>query len=323
MYLLFLGTGAGLPSKRRNVSAIVLSITETNRCLWLFDCGEGTQHQFLKSPAKLTKLRRIFLTHLHGDHLFGLPGLLSSRSFQAPDKPLSVYGPPGTTQWIENALTLSGTHLSYPLDVVEVDTAQAGESAHLAAVVCEDGEPVVSAAALNHTITCVGYRIAERDRPGRLDRDRLQAMGIPPGPIYKRLQQGESVTLPDGRVIDGRTLTGPPRRGRTVAILGDTAPCANAVRLAQEADVLVHEATFAAADEALAATYRHSTSLQAAWVAREAGARRLLLTHVSSRYSEDDLQRLLDEARSVFPDTDLAHDLWVCPVPKPGDTGGA
>lgn len=312
MELTFLGTGAGLPSKRRNVTAIALNLLDEAGCYWLFDCGEGTQHQILHSHVKLSRLTHIFITHLHGDHIYGLPGLLTSRSYQGGIDRLTIFGPRGIRTFVDTALKLSGAHLTYELKIKEI--AEEG-------VLWEDGKFRVEAANLQHRMDCYGFRIVEKDKTGRLDADRLRELGVPPGPLYGRLKSGETVTLPDGRVVDGSKLVGPPISGRVIAILGDTRKCDASVQLAKKADVLVHEATFSADKAELAREFYHSTTVDAAEVAREAGVRTLILTHISSRYGEDDSGQLLQEARAVFPDTFIAHDGWTytIPAPKPDD----
>lgn len=305
MDLYFLGTGAGMPSKGRNVTSIALRLAEERGTFWLFDCGEGTQHQVLHSPLKLGKLEYIFITHLHGDHIFGLPGLLSSRSYQGGDTPLTLFGPPGIRTYLETALTLSQTHLAYELKVQEI----AG------GIVFADDQFEVTAAEVEHRIACFGYRVRERDRPGKLDEARLRADGVPAGPLYGRLKRGEDVALDDGRIVRGADYVGAPIAGRTVVIMGDTRRCAAAVELARGADVLVHEATFAADLAPMAQQYYHTTSTDAAEVAAEAGAKALILTHISSRYAGEEAEALAAEARSVFPNTVVAYDHTVVSVP--------
>ncbi|WP_127584568.1 ribonuclease Z [Paenibacillus koleovorans] len=312
MDLYFLGTGAGMPAKERNVTAIALRLYEERGTFWLFDCGEGTQHQVLHSPLKLGKLEFIFITHLHGDHIFGLPGLLSSRSYQGGETPLTLFGPRGIRAFVEQALTLSAAHLAYQLHIVELEdvSAEAGSASAdgVGRVVFADEQVEVTVAEVEHRIASYGYRVRERDRPGKLDEAKLRAHGVPAGPLYGRLKRGEDVALPDGRVLRGADFVGAPVPGRTVVVLGDTRRCASAVRLSRGADVLVHEATFAGELEPMAQQFYHTTSLGAAEVAEEAGAKKLILTHLSSRYSNDSGQSLLDEARTRFPNTELAHD---------------
>ncbi|CAM3713018.1 ribonuclease Z [Alicyclobacillus pomorum] len=299
MELLFLGTGAGLPAKSRNVSAIALQLLQERGTEWLFDCGEGTQHQILRAPVKLHRLEKVFITHLHGDHIFGLPGLLSSRSFHGAPSPLQVYGPPGLRSFVECALSISSTHLTYPVEWVEVRPG----------VVWSDERFEVRCELLDHVVPSYGYRVTERDKPGALRSDALKALGVPPGPIYGTLKAGGRVVLENGTVLDGREFLDPPIPGRTLAILGDTRPCASVRTLAQDADVLVHESTFHSDLAPLAHQYGHSTALDAAKMAHEAGTHALILTHISARY-QDDVTHLLDEARAVHPNTYVATDFW-------------
>lgn len=304
MELTFLGTSAGVPCKTRNVTAMVLSPLENRFELWLFDCGESTQHQMLHTAFNPGKLTRIFITHLHGDHIFGLPGLLCSRSMAGSHAPLAVYGPPGIAEFIEATLRLSGSWAGFPLEVNEIAPG----------LVFDDGDVRVTATPLAHPVPCFGYRIAQYDKPGALDAARLIAEGVPPGPLFQRLKRGETVTLADGHVIDGRDFLGPPLAGKTLAIFGDTGPTNAALELAQNVDVMVHEATLEAAMAEKANSRGHSTTVQAASVAHAANAGRLILTHFSSRYDAVGCEALLAEAQAVFPASELAHDLLTVTV---------
>ncbi len=301
MKVTFLGTSSGTPTRHRNVTSIALQFTQQAR-LWLFDCGEGTQHQILRSPLKLSQLEKIFITHLHGDHLFGLSGLLASRSLQdGALTPVTIYGPQGLGEYVRATLDLSRTHLRYP---VKVETISPG-------TVCEDETTVVTTLPVLHGMPAFGYAVTERDQKGRFDVERASSLGISPGPIYGKLKAGETVTLSDGTVIDGKSLVGEDRPGRKFVFCGDTTYTPRAVELAQNADLLIHEATYAGSDLALAERANHSTSLMAARVANEANAKRLYLTHFSARYESEggvSLIDLLEEARTVFPETYLARD---------------
>lgn len=321
MELYFLGTGAGAPSRARGVSALAVRFDQ-GRDVWLFDCGEGTQQRILEAPFSAGQVVRIFLTHLHGDHLFGLPGLLGSRSLQDhAGRPLQILGPAGIAAYLAESLRVSGTRLSFEWTVKEWQPPRPDKHRSES----KDGgkrsvepEPwpaleeegwAVSALPLRHGMPCLGYALVEKPRPGRFRIETAQALGIPEGPLYGRLKRGEDVTLEDGRVVRGADLTEPARPGRKVVVLGDTAPCENAVHLAANADVLVHEATFSGQDVELARARRHCTAVDAARTAREAGAKALILTHVSPRYqNEPALAALLAEARAVFPATVLARD---------------
>ncbi|MCL6452252.1 MAG: ribonuclease Z [Alicyclobacillus sp.] len=308
MELYFLGTGAGLPSKQRNVTSVAVNLLQERGSWWLFDCGEGTQHQILHAPVKLHRVDHIFITHLHGDHVFGLPGVLSSRSFQSGTGPLTVHGPVGIRALIETALGVSGTHLTYPLKIDELSGPGR---------VFADDEWTVDADLLDHGVPCFGYRIAERPRLGPLLPERARAHGLTPGPAYRLLKAGQAVMGPDGSWIRPEEVTGPPIPGRVVALLGDTRPCPGVRRLARGATVLVHEATFAAEREDLARRYHHATAVQAAEAAREAGVQQLVLTHISARYGEADTAELRHQAARVFPNVLVAADHTVVPVTAP------
>lgn len=299
MEFIFLGTGAGKPSKERNVTAIVLDLMQERKGLWLFDCGEATQHQMLKAGLSPVKIESVFITHLHGDHIFGLPGLLSSRSMDQSQSPLTLYGPPGLKIFIETVLKISESYLTYPLQIIEIEEGE----------IFDDGEFSVSAVLLQHRITCFGYRIEEKDKPGALDVQRLTLDGVPAGPYYAQLKKGESVQLDDGRLVEGRKYLGPERPGKILAIFGDTEPTPNALKLAQNADVMIHEATLEGTLAEKANAVGHSTTVQAAELAKKAQAKRLIITHFSSRYSIEDNTRLLTECQAVFPEADIAFDL--------------
>ncbi|TCP31791.1 RNAse Z [Scopulibacillus darangshiensis] len=300
MDVTFLGTGAGVPAKNRNVSAIALTLPEYKGDTWLFDCGEATQHQILYTSLKLSKISNIFITHLHGDHIFGLPGVLGSRSFQGSEDPLNIYGPPGIKAFIEAALCTSSTYLKYPMTIFELN-----EDGHI----FEDEHFQVVAGKLDHGVACFGFRVIEKDQPGELLVKKLKADGVQPGPVYRKIKENPYVTLPGGRRLTSDHYLGPKKAGRKVTILGDTRTCQAAFDLAKDADLLIHEATFSREMGDKAKAYGHSTSVQAAETAKAAEAAALILTHISSRYQGDD-DMLLDEAKAVFPNSFLARDLW-------------
>ena len=302
MELIFLGTSAGVPTRTRNVTAILLNLQPpTQSGLWLFDCGEGTQHQLLHTAFNPGKLDKIFISHLHGDHLFGLPGLLCSRSMSGIIQPLTIYGPQGIREFVETALRISGSWTDYPLEIVEIG---AGE-------ILDDGLRKVTAYPLEHPLECYGYRIEEHDKPGALNAQALKAAGVPPGPLFQELKAGKTITLEDGRQINGADYLAAPVPGKALAIFGDTGPCDAALDLAKGVDVMVHEATLDITMEAKANSRGHSSTRQAATLAREAGVGKLIITHVSSRYDDKGCQHLLRECRSIFPATELANDFTV------------
>ncbi|MBU3830118.1 MAG: ribonuclease Z [Candidatus Limosilactobacillus merdavium] len=306
MQLEFLGTGAGSPSKQRNVASVALKLLEELNEIWLFDVGEATQHQILQTTIRPRKVTKIFITHLHGDHIFGLPGFLSSRSFQGGNEPLTIYGPVGIKRFVTTALQVSESRLSYPLKFVEID--------HNQELFDERGFKVTTMA-LDHKIACYGYRIEEADHPGELQVEKLREAQVPSGPIYGQLKAGKTVKLDDGRVINGKDFIGKPQPGRIVTILGDTRQTPNAVVLAHKADVLVHESTFAKNEAKMAHNYYHSTSLQAAEVAKQAGAKKLLLTHISARYTGKAAYQLAYQVRDIVPDTRVVNDFDIIDIP--------
>lgn len=300
MELVFLGTGAGLPSKERNVTSIALSLLQELNSVWLFDCGEATQHQILHTTIKPRKINKIFITHLHGDHIFGLPGLLSSRSFQSGNEPCTVYGPQGIKKYIETSLEISCTHLTYPLDIVEFTEGK----------LFEDEKFIVDCKKLDHGIPSFGFRIIEKDRPGELLVDKLIEAGIEPGPLYREIKEKNSITLDDGRIINQADFVGENKKGKRIIIFGDTRHPAKNKSFVEHSDILVHEATFGHEKQDLANKYFHSTTTEVATLAKDSGVNKLILTHISSRYQKEDYQQLLDEAKAIFPNTVLAKDFY-------------
>ncbi|MDX2229021.1 MAG: ribonuclease Z [Leptolyngbyaceae cyanobacterium bins.349] len=308
MQITFLGTSSGVPTRHRNVSGVALRLPQRAE-VWLFDCGEGTQHQFLRSELRISQLTRIFITHMHGDHIFGLMGLLASCGLAGNPSRIDIYGPPDLDEYLKACRRYSQTHFSYP---IKVHTVRPG-------VVFEDDEFTVSCQSLKHRVPAFGYRVAEKDRPGHFNVERAAALGIPSGPIYGKLKRGETITLPDGRQIRGTDLCGPMQMGRKFVYCTDTVYCDAAVELATGADVLIHEATFAHQDAEMAYQRLHSTSTMAAQVALGAGVRQLIMTHFSPRYApgnEVEIKDLLAEARSIFPNTEIASDFWTVDIPR-------
>ncbi|APB31657.1 ribonuclease Z [Vagococcus teuberi] len=306
MELQFLGTGAGVPAKQRNVTSIALKLLDERNEVWLFDCGEGTQQQILNTTIRPRKIAKIFVTHLHGDHILGLPGLISSRSFQGGTDKLEIYGPKGIKDYIELSLKISDTHLKYPIKFIEIEKE---------GLIFDDKTFSVYCDYLDHRIECFGYRVVEKDYPGELNVQKLRDENVMPGPIYKKIKDGEIVTLEDGRTIDGKDYLGPDIKGRVVTILGDTRTHPNCYTLAEGADVLVHESTFSASEGKLARNYYHSTSLQAATVAKKANAKQLFLTHISARYLGRQALELQTEAQTVFKNSTIVKDFDVFDIP--------
>ena len=296
--LVFLGTSGSAPTAARAPTALLV---RRGGDRLLFDCGEGTQRQLMRSTVGLPDLDQIFITHYHGDHYLGLPGMLKTFQLRQRELPLTVYGPPGLRELFSGLRRVFGK-LAYELELVEVRAGEALE---------RDGYRIL-AYPVHHGVSAVGYALDEYDRPGRFDEAAADALGIPFGPERGGLQRGESITLPDGRVITPDTVVGEARPGRRVVLPGDTAPVETVRVLSEGADVLVHEATFAEEERDRAADTLHSTALQAAEVARDAGVRLLALTHVSPRYFGPELVR---EAQDVFPATVAPRDFDVIEVP--------
>src|ERR1051325_7507553 len=292
MKVIPLGTSSGKPTLRRNVSAT--AIVRDGEWL-LFDCGEGTETQISRAKLNPSKLTAIFITHLHGDHFNGLSGLLSTMGLDRRVRALTLVGPPGIREYLETLARLKILYVNYPLDVREFAALKA------VTTVYETDDYFVAARPLDHRIFTLGYRLEERDRPGRFDLERARALGIPEGPLYRKLQLGEDVRLSDGRVIQSREVVGPPRPGKAIAYCTDTRPFAGTVELARGVDLIVHEATYTDDMAYEARDYGHSTASQAAQIARDAEARRLLITHFSTRYAN--VTPLYEEARNVFPET--------------------
>jgi len=298
MRVIPLGTSSGKPTIKRNVSALAVA----REAEWLlFDCGEGAQTQIARAGLSPSRLVAVFITHLHGDHFNGLAGLLSTMGLDRRTRELTLAGPPGVREYLTTLERLRVIFITYPLDLKELTTA-----ADLKAVL-ETADYTVTARPLDHRLFALGYRVDERARPGRFNVARARELGVPEGQLWGQLQSGNDVRLDDGRTIQSSDVLGAPRPGKSVAYCLDTRPCAASIELARGVDLLIHEATYTEELAAEAREYGHSTAAQAARTARDAGARRLLITHFSTRYPDPTV--LLEEARAIFPETILAEDL--------------
>jgi ribonuclease Z len=293
--LFFAGTGGSVPSARRGLPAVLV---RRGGDRLLFDCGEGTQRQLMRSTG-LMDLDCVFVTHFHADHWLGLPGMLKSFALREREHPLAVYGPAGLRELMD-AMRIVYGRLPYELSVVELEPAQAVE---------RDGYRIAAVPVRHRGGYSLGYALIEEPRPGHLDARLAEELGVTPGPDFGRLQRGETVAG-----VTPEQVMGPVREGRKIVLSGDTGPCEALAVASHQADVLVHEATFAEDESERARETSHSTARQAAELAREAEVRLLALTHVSSRYAGGELR---EEARAVFAATETPRDFDVIEVPFP------
>jgi ribonuclease Z len=291
----FAGTAGSIPTARRGLPAVLV---RRGGDRILIDCGEGTQRQLVQSVG-LTELTEVFLTHFHADHWLGLPGLLKTFDLRARERPLAIHGPPGLRELITLALRAAG-RVRYELELIELAPGD---------LLRRDGYTIAPVPVAHRGGQAFGYVIYEDERPGQFDPEAATALGAVPGPEFGRLQHGETV-----RGVRPEQVLGPPRAGRKIVVSGDTSPCETLEIASHEADVLLHEATFAEEEHDRAAETGHSTAGQAATLAREAGVTMLALTHFSTRYPVGILR---DEARAIFPRTVLPRDFDSIEIPFP------
>jgi ribonuclease Z len=296
----FLGTGAATPTVDRNVAG--LAVQREGETI-LFDCGEGNQRQMMRYGVGFS-FSEIFFTHYHADHILGVTGLLRTMGLQDRTAPVILYGPRGAQRVLGAAIALGIERNKFPVEIREVQPGDRLGREQYDIVVFET----------DHRPDTVGFALAEHTRLGRFNPDRARELGIPEGPLWGRLHKGETVVLDDGRSFTPADLVGAPRRGRTLVYSGDTRPSLTVVEAARGADLLIHEATFGSDELERAKETGHSTAAEAARVALEAGARRLVLTHISPRYTRD-APELLAEARAIFPETVVARDGMTVDVP--------
>jgi len=296
----FLGTGASCPTVDRNVAGLAL---QREGETILFDCGEGTQRQMMRYGVGFS-FAEVFFTHYHADHMLGIIGLLRTMGLQDRTAPVTLYGPRGAQRILTAAMNLGIERNRFPVEIVELRPGDRLRRAEYDIVVFET----------EHRADTVGFALAEHTRLGRFHPERARELGVPEGPLWGRLHKGHTVTLGDGRTVSPADLVGPSRPGRTVVYSGDTRPCLAVFEAAKGGDLLIHEATFGEEEAARAIETGHSTAAEAARIALDAGVRRLVLTHISPRYTRD-APELLAEARAVFPETTVARDVMVMEVP--------
>jgi len=301
LYVVFLGTAGSVPTPKRSLPAVLIQRKGEQI---MFDCGEGVQRQMVKAKVGFHKKMKIFVTHMHGDHVLGLPGLLQTMALLDREKKLDIYGPPGIKRFLENIRETVQFVLTFPVEVHEI---------YEAGVVCEENEYVVQTEWANHVIPSLAYAFAEKPRPGRFFPEKAKALGVSEGPMWSKLQHGHKIRLPNGKVVKPEEVTGMPRPGRKIVYTGDTRPFKGFVKFAAGADLLIHDATL---DDDLAERAEedgHSTPSQAAKNAKKAKAKQLILTHISARY--EDTSKLLGEARKFFKNTQVAEDFMKIEIP--------
>ena len=297
----FLGTAGAIPTKQRSLPAVVMHRGNEQ---FLFDCGESVQRQMILAKVGFHKALKVFVSHLHGDHVLGLPGLLQSMALMDRKRKVQVYAPVGMATYLQCLQETLQFGLTFPVEVYEV--VESG-------VVCEEAEYVVTAVKSNHVVSSFAYAFTEKHRPGKFHPEKARALGIPEGEAWGKLQHGEAYTLPDGHVVQPKDVSGALRKGRKIVYTGDTRPFDEFAQFAEDADLVIHEATF---DDALAdkaAVDGHSTPSQAALEAKAAGAKKLVLTHISARYTDSGL--LLEQAKKVFSDVVVAQDFLELKLP--------
>jgi len=297
----FLGTAGSIPTPQRGLPAI--AIQRTNELI-LFDCGEGLQRQMIRAGVSFHRKAKVFVTHMHGDHVLGLPGLLQTMSLMNREKKLEVYGPVGIEAFVKAIQETVQFVLTFPIHVKEIEEA---------GVVCREKEYEVQAVCVDHLIPALAYALVEEPRPGRFYPEKAKSLGVPEGPLWSKLQHGSVVELPDKRTVKPEDVLGPPRPGRKIIYTGDTRPINSLVKFAKNANLLIHEVTF---DDELferAQEEGHSTPSGAAETAKKAKAKWLVLTHISARYK--DIILFLEQAKKIFPKVDVAEDFMKIELP--------
>ena len=291
MEIIFLGTSSAVHSYNRNHPAIILkAFGET----FLFDCGEATQRQLIFAKVSPMKISKIFLSHYHGDHILGLPGLIQSMNFRGREKKLTIYGPKGLYDLRDALFNLGYSKIEFPIEFIEIDSE----------TVESTDEYIIKSQYVNHNVPSLAYSIEELKKP-RFLREKAIELGVPVGPDFGRLHNGEEIEV-DGKIIKPEQVLGPPRKGNKIVYSGDTTPCKEMVEFAKDSTILIHESTYMTEDADKAEENFHSTSADAAEIAKASNSKELILTHFSTRYKKTD--EMLKQAQDVFENTKLAND---------------
>jgi len=298
--IIFLGTGGSLPTRNRNPSAIMVNREGE---LLLFDCGEGTQQQMMRARTGMKNLTAIFISHFHADHFLGIPGLIQTMSFLGRKEPLLIYGPEGTREFTELFKAFGFFNFKYEIYGIQLKPGE----------VVERKDYVIRALKTEHSIPSLGYTLIENPRLGRFNREKAVELGVPPGPLFAELQKGNSLEV-DGRLVKPEDVMGPSRPGRTIVYTGDTRPCESILKASGDADLLIHDCSFSDEMKDWAEESGHSTAGEVATLAKKAGVRKLVLTHISSRYT-DDVGPILTDSKRIFENLIVAEDLMDIEIP--------
>jgi RNAse Z (EC 3.1.26.11) len=298
--IIFLGTGGSLPTPERNPSAIMVNREGE---LMLFDCGEGTQQQMMRAKTGMKALSSIFITHFHADHILGIPGLIQTMSFHGRTEPLKIYGPHWVHEFAKILSALGYYKLRFEIDAIDLNPGD----------IIKRDDYSIMALKTEHSIPSLGYALIENERIGKFNRQKAIDLGVEPGPLFSKLHRGESVEL-DGKVIHSKDVVGESRPGRKIVYTGDTRPCKAILEASKDADLLIHDSTLASDQQEWAIESMHSTAQEAAALAKEANVLKLVLTHISSRYS-DDASQLFEEAKDIFENVVVAEDMMELDIP--------
>jgi ribonuclease Z len=298
--VIFLGTGGSLPTRNRNPSAVMINREGE---LLLFDCGEGTQQQMMRAKTGMMSLSAIFVSHFHADHFLGIPGLIQTMSFMGRKEPLIIYGPDGAREFTELFKAFGYFNLKYEVMGIKLDPGD----------IVERNGYEIRALETEHSIPSLGYALQEKPRPGRFNREKAVKLGIPPGPLFSKLQKGNPVEI-NGKLVKPEDVMGPLRPGRTIVYSGDTRPCESVLVASKGADLLIHDCSFADEMADWAQESKHSTAGEVAALAKRAEVRKLVLTHISSRYT-DDVEPIFIDSKNIFENVIVAEDLMEIEVP--------
>jgi ribonuclease Z len=301
MRVIFLGTAGSVPTSERSLPAVI--VKRQNEQI-MFDCGEGVQRQMIKAKVGFHKKMKIFISHMHGDHVLGLPGLLQTMALMDRQKQIEIYGPPGTTQFLECLRESLQFGLTFPVEIHEVFGA---------GIVCKEKGYIVESAESNHVVSSMAYALVEKPRPGKFYPEKAKELGVPEGVLWSKLQHGDKIRLPNGKVVNPFEVVGSRRKGRKIVYTGDTRPFKGFAKIASCADLVIHDSTFDDTLSEKAELDGHSTPSQAGQQAKRAKAKKLVLTHISARYPDAGL--LLEQAKKAFENTVVAEDFMELELP--------